>query len=71
MKVSLPSADPNEYHDVKCIAEVGNRLWIGAGPSIFLLDEQTLERQVHTYTSNCVRSSSLSFDPCFFLCHYL
>lgn len=45
-KIALPSPDPGEYVDVKCIAEVGDRIWVGAGPSIFLLDAETHSREV-------------------------
>ena len=44
-KLTLPSCDANNY-DVKCIASVGSELWIGAGPSVFFLDEESLERRV-------------------------
>ena len=46
-KIMLPSSDPNEYFDVKCMAGVEDRIWVGAGPSIFLLDAETHSREVH------------------------
>ena len=46
-KVTLPSSNAAFCYDVKCIAAIGNNeIWVGAGPSIFFLDEQTLERCV-------------------------
>ena len=46
-KLSLPSSNATVCYDVKCIAAVGNNeIWVGVGPSIFFLDEQTLERRV-------------------------
>lgn len=44
--LALPSCDANICYDVKCIASVGSELWIGAGPSVFFLDEESLERRV-------------------------
>jgi hypothetical protein len=48
-RLSLPSelisCDTNVCYDVKCIALVGNELWVGAGPSVFFVDEQGLERR--------------------------
>ena len=52
-KVTLPSYNATFCYDVKCITAVGNNeIWVGAGPSIFFLDEQTLERRV-SYTLYC------------------
>ena len=46
-KVTLPSYNATFCYDVKCITAVGNNeIWVGAGPSIFFLDEQTLDRRV-------------------------
>ena len=45
-RITLPTYDPSENFDVKCIAAVGNQVWIGAGPSIFILDGETLNREV-------------------------
>ena len=46
-RVTLPSSNAAHCYDVKCIAAVGNNeIWVGAGPSIFFLDEQSLERCV-------------------------
>ena len=53
-KLSLPSYDATVCYDVKCIASVGSELWVGAGPSIFFLDEQSLERRVRTSVYSCV-----------------
>lgn len=39
-RITLPCANPNERHDVKCIAAVGDRIWVGAGPSIFFLNAE-------------------------------
>lgn len=38
--ITLPCANPNEQHEVKCIACVEDRIWVGAGPSIFLLNAE-------------------------------
>ncbi len=48
-KILLPSSDPNEYYDVKCMAGVGDRIWVGVGPSIFFLDAETHSREVWVF----------------------
>lgn len=46
-RIILPNPNLAISQDVKCIAAVGNNeIWVGAGSSIFFLDEQTLERRV-------------------------
>ncbi len=37
-RISLPSPNINEVYEVQCIAAVSDRIWVGAGPSIFFLD---------------------------------
>lgn len=44
-RITLPSSDPSEYYDVKCLVGVGDRLWVGTGPSIFFLDTETYTRE--------------------------
>lgn len=39
-RITLPCANPNERHDIKCIAAVEGRIWVGAGPSIFFLNAE-------------------------------
>ena len=39
-RITLPCANPNEHHDIRCIACVGDRIWVGAGPSIFFLNAE-------------------------------
>ena len=53
-RVTLPSSNAAVCYDVKCIAAVGNNeIWVGAGPSIFFLDEQSLERCVSSVAYSC------------------
>ena len=52
--VSLPSFDPNIQNDVRCIAGVKDRVWIGAGPSIFFLSAENLQREVRKSTLHYV-----------------
>ena len=53
-RISLPTYDPSENFDVKCIAGVGDKVWVGAGPSIFVLDGETLSREVSWHLASCV-----------------
>ncbi len=46
-RISLPNPIPDEYHDVRTIACVADRIWVGAGPSIFFLNaEDPIMREV-------------------------
>lgn len=59
-KLNLPSSNAAVCYDVRCIAAVGNNeIWIGAGPSIFFLDETTLERCVSVYLQEFIMCSNL------------
>ena len=39
-EITLPSFNPNEVSDVRCITCVKDRLWVGAGQSIFFLNAE-------------------------------
>ena len=46
-EISLPSHNPEVQNDVHCIAAVKDRVWVGAGPSIFFLSAESLDCEVH------------------------
>ena len=48
--ITLPSHNPEVQNDVRCIAAVKDRVWVGAGPSIFFLSAENLQREVITST---------------------
>ena len=48
--VNLPSSNPEVQNDVRCIAAVKDRVWVGAGPSIFFLSAENLQREVYSLT---------------------
>lgn len=58
-QISLPTYDPSENFDVKCIAGVGDKVWVGAGPSIFILDGETLSREVSWHLAADVRADTM------------
>ena len=45
--ISLSSHNPEVQNDVHCIAAVKDRVWVGAGPSIFFLSAESLDCEVH------------------------
>ena len=44
--ITLPSHNPKVQNDVRCIAAVKDRVWVGAGPSIFFLSAENLDCEV-------------------------
>ncbi len=57
-RISLPSPNPNEVCEVQCMAGVGDRIWVGAGPSIFFLDaEAPASREVSHGPCMCMWES--------------
>ena len=67
-RVTLPSCNAAICYDVKCIVAIGNNeIWVGAGPSIFFLDEQSLERRVSDPTRTHYSSTAVG-HRCIYIC---
>lgn len=56
-EISLPSHNPEVQNDVRCIAAVRDRVWVGAGPSMFFLSAESLDCEVHEMCTH-IRSSN-------------
>lgn len=59
-QVTLVQLDPAEEHNVKCMTEVGSRLWVICGKWIYLLDREELISEV----GKAVLTNSLIYMWC-------
>lgn len=53
-EISLPCLEPSDHDEVKCIAQVGDRIWVGVGSRIFFLNaDNPSSREVYVRLCGC------------------